>query len=127
MIVSLSDSQKCCKRMTRHHAKTFYFASHVLPAQKRSDAYAVYAFCRHVDDQIDLAPDEPARLRALADLSHLLHAAYLPDEGAESFKSSLPWLLAFRETIRRRAIPSGYFEDLLKGVEMDLGRVRLQT
>ena len=113
--------------MTRHHAATFYFASHVLPAQKRSDAYAVYAFCRHVDDQIDLAPDEAARLRALADLSHLLHAAYLPGENGTSFESSLPWLRAFRETIRRRAIPAGYFEDLLKGVEMDRGRVRLQT
>jgi phytoene synthase len=113
--------------MTRHHAKTFYFASHVLPAQKQSDAYAVYAFCRHVDDQIDLAPDEPARLRALADLSHLLHAAYLPRENVESFESALPWLRAFRETIRRRAIPAVYFEDLLKGVEMDRGRVRIQT
>jgi phytoene synthase len=113
--------------MTRHHAKTFYFASHVLPAQKRSDAYAVYAFCRHVDDQIDLASDEAARLRALADLSHLLHAAYLSGERGKSFESSLPWLRAFRETIRRRAIPAGYFEDLLKGVEMDRGRVRLQT
>jgi phytoene synthase len=127
MTVSLSDSQKCCKRMTRHHAKTFYFASHVLPARKRSDAYAVYAFCRHVDDQIDLAPDEAARLRALADLSHLLHAAYLPGERAESLENSLPWLRAFRETIQRRAIPAGYFEDLLKGVEMDRGRVRIGT
>jgi len=113
--------------MTRHHAKTFYFASHVLPAQKRGDAYAVYALCRYVDDQIDLAPDDAARKRALADLSHLLHAAYLPGESAASLERSLPWLRAFRETIRRRAIPAGYFEDLLKGVEMDRGRVRLQT
>jgi len=113
--------------LSRHHAKTFYFASHVLPAQKRSDAYAVYAFCRYVDDQIDLAPDETARLRALADLSHLLHAAYLPGTGAESLERSLPWLRAFRETIQRRAIPAGYFEDLLKGVEMDRGRVLLRT
>ncbi len=113
--------------MTRHHAKTFYFASHVLPARKRSDAYAVYAFCRHVDDQIDLAPDEPARLRALAGLEHLLHAAYQPGAGADSLENSLPWLAAFRETIRRRAIPAGYFEDLLEGVERDRGRVRIQT
>ena len=125
--VSLSASCEACRRMTRHHAKTFYFASHVLPAQKRNDAYAVYAFCRHVDDQIDLAPDEAARLRALADLSHLLHAAYLPGDSAESWENSLPWLRAFRETIRHRAIPAAYFEDLLKGVEMDRGRVRLQT
>ena len=78
--------------MTRHHAKSFYFASHVLPAQKRNDAYAVYAFCRHVDDQIDLAPDEPARARALVDLERLLHGAYLPGENTESPGSSLPWL-----------------------------------
>jgi len=125
--IPLSASRDACRRMTRHHAKTFYFASHVLPAQKRSDAYAVYAFCRYVDDQIDLAPDEPARLRALADLSHLLHAAYLPGTDAESLEASLPWLRAFRETINRRAIPAAYFEDLLQGVEMDRGRVRLQT
>lgn len=125
--VSLSASREACRRMTRHHAKTFYFASHVLPVQKRSDAYAVYAFCRHVDDQIDLAPDEAARVRAFADLSYLLHAAYLPDEDTKSLENSLSWLRAFRETIRRRAIPAGYFEDLLKGVEMDRGRVRIRT
>ncbi len=123
----LSVSREACREMTRHHAKTFYFASHVLPAQKRSDAYAVYAFCRYVDDQVDLAPDETARLRAFADLSHLLHAAYGSDECADTLEKSLSWLLAFRETIRRRAIPANYFEDLLKGVEMDRGRVRLQN
>src|ERR1700722_17926933 len=124
---ALSASREACRRMTRHHAKTFFFASHVLPAQKRRDAYAVYAFCRYVDDQVDLAPDEAARLRALADLSHLLHAAYSPGAAAESFENQLPWLRAFRETIQRRAIPATYFEDLVKGVEMDRGRVRLQT
>jgi phytoene synthase len=126
---SLTASRLACKKLTRHHAKTFYFASHVLPAQKRSDAYAVYAFCRHVDDQIDLAPDEPARLRALADLSHLLHSVYAPEGGEHEacFGSSLPWLRAFRETVQRRAIPAAYFEDLLTGVEMDRGRVRLQN
>jgi phytoene synthase len=124
---TLSASREACRVMTKHHAKTFYFASHVLPKQKRSDAYAVYAFCRYVDDQIDLAPDEGARVRAFADLSHLLHAAYGPDECVQSFQNSLPWLAAFRETIRRRAIPQNYFEDLLTGVEMDRGRVRLQN
>src|SRR5580698_7263444 len=100
--LSLSDSREACRRMTQHHAKTFYFASHVLPAQKKSDAYSVYAFCRHVDDQIDLAPDEAARSRAFADLEHLLHAAFQPGDGANALERSLPWLAAFRETVRRR-------------------------
>jgi phytoene synthase len=123
----LSVSREACRRMTRHHAKTFYFASHVLPPQKRSDAYAVYAFCRYVDDQIDLAPDEAARLRAFAGLRELLDAAYSTADKAEAFTVRLPWLTAFRETIQRRNIPSRYFEDLLVGVEMDRGRVRIQT
>ena len=124
LIPILPASREACRVMTRHHATTFYFASHVLPAQKRSDAYAVYAFCRYVDDQVDLAPDEPARLRAFADLEHVLHAAYCAVE-PDSLARSLPWLVAFQETIRRRAIPESYFKDLLAGVEMDRGRVRL--
>ena len=54
--------------MTAHHAKTFFFASHTLPPQKRLDAYAVYAFCRHVDDRIDLALDAEARAQGLIEL-----------------------------------------------------------
>jgi phytoene synthase len=114
--------------MTRHHAKTFYFASHVLPRAKRSDAYAVYAFCRYVDDQVDLAPDEPSRVRALAMLQELLGIACDDHASAKEisdFAAGLPWLAAFRDTIRRRAIPKSYFEDLLAGVAMDRGEVRI--
>jgi phytoene synthase len=112
--------------MTRHHATTFYFASHVLPAHKRNDAYAVYAFCRYVDDQVDLAPSEVERQQAIEDLEKLLDAAYAP-ERPERLEESLPWLESFRETIRRRGIPESYFQDLIAGVEMDRGRVRLKN
>ena len=121
---ALSASREACRQMTRHHAKTFYFASHVLPPQKRSDAYAVYAFCRHVDDKIDLAPDEAARTKALTLLRLFLDAAYA--DFVKWHKDSPPWREAFVETIRRRAIPKNYFEDLIAGVEMDLGRVRIK-
>jgi phytoene synthase len=100
--------------MTQLHAKTFYFASHTLPAAKRADAYAVYAFCRYVDDRIDLAPDEAAREAGVADLRKLLDTAYSP--GGEGTSEALPWLRAFRETAARRAIPRGYFDDLVAGV-----------
>jgi phytoene synthase len=124
--ISLSVSREECRRMTRHHAKTFYFASHVLPAQKRSDAYAVYAFCRYVDDRIDLAPDEAERISAFGELKQILEFAYGAAEPI-SLTASLVWLPAFCETVHRRSIPKNYFEDLLAGVEMDRGRVRLET
>jgi phytoene synthase len=126
-MIPLSISQECCRQMTRRHAKTFYFASHVLPPAKRRDAYAVYAFCRHVDDEIDLAADEAARIRAFATLNDLLAAAYAAEDLAPGLAQGQPWLPAFRETARRRAVPRNYFEDLLTGVEMDRGRVRIGT
>jgi phytoene synthase len=122
--ISLSASREACRQMTRHHARTFYFASHALPARKRSDAYAVYAFCRYVDDEIDLAPGEAERVSAFAKLGKILDAAYQP-ESSDGLLSSLSWLRSFCETIHRRSIPRSYFEDLLAGVEMDRGRVRI--
>jgi 15-cis-phytoene synthase len=122
----LLSSRAACRAMTRHHAKTFYFASHVLPAQKRSDAYAVYAFCRHVDDEVDLAPDEAARNLAITRLRILLNVVYEPDTPIVGRENPMLWLPSFTETIRRRAIPKTYFEELIAGVEMDLGRVRIK-
>jgi len=37
----------------RRNARSFYFASHFLTRPKRDAAYAVYAFCRMIDDAID--------------------------------------------------------------------------
>jgi phytoene synthase len=124
--VSLVRSQEACRQMTRHHARTFYFASHALPKLKRMDAYAVYAFCRYVDDQIDLAPDEASRKQAFDRLQAILEEAYASDV-THGMREDLPWLEAFRETASRREIPKNYFEDLLIGVEMDCGAVRIAT
>jgi phytoene synthase len=111
-----------CRRLTRHHAKSFYFASHTLPRDKRAAAYAVYAYCRHVDDAIDLAPGPEEKRRAIVDLRGQLDRIFEdPAEGGER------WIPAFVDTVRKQAIPRRYFEDLLKGVEMDQGRVRLET
>jgi len=122
---SLSVSRETCRRLTQFHAKTFYFASHVLPRTKRVDAYAVYAFCRYVDDEIDLAPDAAARSLAFTRLQDVLESVYQP--GPLAVRDGLGWLGAFQETIRRRAIPRPYFEELLVGVEMDCAQVRIET
>jgi phytoene synthase len=120
----LAASREACRVMTARHAKTFFFASHALPAQKRLDAYAVYAFCRHVDDRIDLAPDEAARTAGVAELRSLLAASYV--KGGEFTDEIFPWLPAFRETVRRRAIPRKLFEELIDGVELDQHAVRVE-
>lgn len=123
--MSLDDSYAACRAITQKHARSFYFSSHTLPASKRRDAYAVYAFCRHMDDEVDLAESDEARAAALARLRQLTQAAFDP-AGAGEF-TALDWMAAFRDTCQRRLIPQQHFLDLLAGVEMDHGRVRLQT
>lgn len=44
---------KYCESVTKFHAKSFYFAAKFLPKHKQKAVYPIYAFCRHVDDEID--------------------------------------------------------------------------
>src|SRR4051795_7887912 len=44
---------RASRAICRQQAKSFYFASFFLPKHKRNAAYAVYAFCRMIDDAID--------------------------------------------------------------------------
>jgi phytoene synthase len=113
-----------CRRETRRHAKSFYFASHVLPREKRRAAFAVYAFCRHADNIVDTA-DLPRAGTVAREGIRSLHAelGYL-----YSFSPLMnPKLRALQETVVRFHVPREYFQDLLRGVEMDLSRSRYET
>ena len=102
---------------TRRYAKSFYFASHVLPRQKRMAAYALYAFCRHVDNVIDDAPLQGTAEPTISSIDELREQL-----GYVYARSPLmhPRLLAFRETVSAFQIPEELFLELLRGVEMDL-------
>jgi phytoene synthase len=113
-----------CQAITRTHARSFYFSSHVLAREKRLSSYAVYAFCRKADNAVDSVgeplPYDEAR-RNLADMRRQLDVVY---EGQHPLQGPL---LALRDTVERYQIPREYFSDLLRGVEMDLTQTRYQT
>jgi phytoene synthase len=113
-----------CQAITRTHAKSFYFASHVLPRQKRLSAYAVYAFCRRADNAVDgvdaRLPEDRAQ-KNITDIHSQLDAVFDPSGTLEE-----P-LCALRDTVLRYRIPRQYFRDLLRGVEMDLTKTRYET
>lgn len=122
--VSLNHSFEICRQITRHHAKSFYFASHTLPQTKRYAAYAIYAFCRHVDDEVDLAPSLETKIEAVERLKLLVGSLF---ESARGYNADFPWRPAFEKTVAEYQIPSSYFYDLLHGVAMDQGPVRIQN
>ncbi|HEY0880103.1 MAG TPA: squalene/phytoene synthase family protein, partial [Archangium sp.] len=86
------------RELTRRHAKSFYFASVALFGARRKAAFALYAFCRRLDDLVDgdntgdglaippsaLPAELPGRL-ALARKS--VSAIY----GGASASGELPW------------------------------------
>jgi len=105
---------RLCRRITRHYAKTFYFASACLPRATRGHAYAVYGFCRWADNGVDDAKDRAEAAARLDEARSALDQAY------GNSTDVAPGLLAFRRTVQAREIPRHLFDDLLDGMAMDL-------
>jgi phytoene synthase len=95
-------------------SRSFALAVRVLPEPARSDARAIYAWCRYADDAIDDSEGSDQRA-ALARLHAELEQAY------DSAAPQGDWhLQSFREVVVRRAIPRQYPAELLAGMEMDV-------
>ena len=116
----LAASQAYCHGVTRRHARSFYFASVALPAEKKRAAYAVYAFCRYADDLVDRQAGEGGAIEAV--LTGIGQDFDLIRTGG---RRELPFAPAFAWALDRYGLEKQPFLDLLKGVATDLGPVRI--
>jgi phytoene synthase len=109
-----------CKTVVRKSAGNFFLAFQLLPRTKRYAIYAVYAFCRAADDAVDELP-EPSLGRASLELvKGALERVYRgnPQTDLE---------VALADTVGRYRLTRQYFDDLLLGMEGDIGPVALDT
>jgi phytoene synthase len=102
-------------RLTRQSGTNFYYAFRILPEQKRRAIYALYAFCRTVDDCVDEPSGE--REAGLARWLAELHRAYAGRPETELGRE-------LAEAVARFPIPRGAFEDIVAGCRMDLTQRR---
>jgi phytoene synthase len=117
---SLETDYRRCGDITRQSSSNFYYAFMLLPVERRRSLYAVYAFCRFVDDVADdESIREPARL--LSRWREELARVY--GEGTPTRAISR----ALADTVRRFSVPRRCFEELIAGMEMDLSRKRYAT
>lgn len=112
-----------CKAVTQAKAKSFYFASGFLPASKRRGVFALYDFCRWVDDLVDERGDRPVEavrgeLSALAELVRALGRRVVPDDDR--------WA-PLADTVIRHDVPVGPLLELIEGVAGDLAPRRFDT
>lgn len=127
-----------CRRVTRTHAKTFYAASHFVPAEKRNACYAVYAFCRYVDDIVDVAMERGDVTREDAvrlveqwrsEVGQVYSGGRRPEADAPDMahQDRAAVLLAWEDTLQRYHIPRHLPEELIEGVLMDTTITRFAT
>lgn len=119
--LELEWSYQRAEAMTARWAKSFHFASRFLPAAKKRAIFAIYDYCRHADNLVDDRGAQPVatvrvELDGLRDLVCRLHAGERPVD---------PRWLALHDTCRRYPVPLPPLLELIDGVEMDLGRVRI--
>jgi phytoene synthase len=119
---SLSESFSAAREVCRRHARSFFFASHLLNEEKRAAAYSIYAFCRSLDDAVDVEAGEPSQ--RLARFARLLDAAYAGSVRYDGDDEIARSMLAFSHTVRRYDVPKSLFEDLAEGCRMDGTKLR---
>ncbi|MBN1634780.1 MAG: squalene/phytoene synthase family protein [Ignavibacteria bacterium] len=120
--IKLDIAYKHCRNITKSFAKTFYFTSFFLPVDKRKSSYAVYAFCRYMDDLVDRGvvihsketSEKEKIINAINTWKNDLRSVYNGD-----FIDN-PIMIAWKDTLSKYHIPEKYPNELIDGVNMDL-------
>jgi phytoene synthase len=122
-----------CRQVTRRASKTFYWGSIFLPPPKRLATWAVYAFCRVVDDIVDEAVNQEGPCTG-----HL-RGTSAPKKELDYWRQTLehiyerggtndgPIQCAWSDMLERYPVPLRPALELLDGVEMDLTVKRYAT
>jgi len=110
------------EQITQRSASNLALAFIMLPPDKRAGMSALYAFCREVDDVADedSVPVEQRRQQLTRWREDIRLAC---DVGAPSF----PVNRELQPFIMRHHLPFNLFDDLIRGVEMDLDIARYET
>lgn len=111
---------KFVSRLTRKSRSNFFYAFLCLPKPQREALYAVYAFCRIVDDAVDVGRDRAAQRKEIerwrAEIAQVFEGS--PEHPAAQ---------RLREAVKIFPIPREALEEIIAGVEMDLGRSTYAT
>lgn len=139
MSTELEKAYDYCESVTKQHARSFYFAAKFLPRNKQRAVYPIYAFCRHVDDEIDEIGegDETEAIKAVERWRNNLNEIYSQIKtGQPELKSANPKhstedqiqvFRAWQDLLHNYKIPQKLPLELVQGVLMDTTVKRYET
>ncbi len=109
-----------CRRAARASGSNFYYALWLLSPARRDAMFAVYSFCRAVDDVVDSGRPVEMAQRELDRWGQEIARCY---EGW----SAHPITQALAPVVRRYQIPPSLFDDIVTGMAWDLTPRRYAT
>jgi presqualene diphosphate synthase len=113
------DDQMVVDALVRRSGTSFYWAIRMLPEEKRRAMFAVYAFCREVDDIADEPGDDEAKNTRLKFWREELDRLF-------AGSATTPISRALLAPVRHHGLRKEDFEAIIAGMEMDSGaRVRI--
>jgi len=114
------NASKLAASLTKRSRSNFYYAFRFLPRAEREAIYTIYAFCRIVDDIVDLGTDARTQRQALQRWRQELGRCYegVPEE---------PLGTRLGQIVKEFPIQRRHLEAIVDGVEMDLDRNRYET
>ena len=118
--MTAADAQAYCTAYTKQSGSNFYYSFLFLSKTKRQAMYTVYAFCKAVDSAVDEPSAGSNPKDELRRWRRELDAVY---GGTPTF----PITVSLAHHVKALSIPKVYFEELIKGVEMDLSNNRYAT
>ena len=113
--MAVRDSRAASKLVdarVRQSGSSFFWAMRLLPRERRDAMFAIYAFCREVDDIADEEGPRPERLAALIGWRKEIAALYA---GAARH----PIAVALDGPVRRFGLEADDFLGVIEGMEMD--------
>ncbi len=117
----LRDAYGRCRRMQLRHDPTFFWATALLPADRRPAVHALYGYVRGADELVDsprVTGDRRAKLDAW---EHAL------EEGLERGSSTHPVIAALVDAGARHALPLAELKVYMRSMRTDVGPVRLRS
>lgn len=118
--MTAAEAQAYCTAYTKKSGSNFYYSFLFLPKARREAMYTVYAFCKAVDSAVDEPPADSNPKEELKRWRSELDAVY---RGTPT----VPIAVSLAHHVKALSIPKAYFEELIKGVEMDLFHNRYVT
>jgi squalene synthase HpnC len=118
--LTVEQARAFCRRLAAGRYENFSVLSALLPAERRDDFAAVYAFCRWADDLGDEIGDRDRSLELLGWWRRELQQCY---DG----RPRHPVFLALAPTIERCDLPQNLLDDLIRAFEQDQRVTRYET